>query len=299
MNMKNKHFFIAIIVVLLASTVYAQIPAIDMVHVQGGEFLMGCTDKHSDCSINEAPAHPVKLNGYYIAKYEVTQELWMAVMGGKNPSKVIGDSLPVTRVSWYDAQTFIGKLNQLTGKKYRLPTEAEWEYAARGGNLSKNYRFSGSNTLEDVAWCKKNSDNVPHVVGTRQPNELGIYDMTGNVFEWCQDYYGDYDMMPAESPTGPESGETRVRRGGNWGGSTHGTRVSFRIYELENIRYNYIGLRLAATTIPDDNVALTSAPSISESQQPKNGKRYNVMGQPADANYKGIVIEDGAKILVK
>ena len=247
MNMKNKHFFIAIIVVLLASTVYAQIPAIDMVHVQGGEFLMGCTDKHSDCSINEAPAHPVKLNGYYIAKYEVTQELWMAVMGGKNPSKVIGDSLPVTRVSWYDAQTFIGNLNQLTGKKYRLPTEAEWEYAARGGNLSKNYKFSGSNTLEDVAWCKKNSDNVPHVVGTRQPNELGIYDMSGNVYEWCSDGFDFYEANyyeTVENPKGYNLSETRVYRGGCMTSYWDVCRVSARSQSIPNRQFNYVGFRL-------------------------------------------------------
>ena len=149
--MKNRHYFVAIIAIMLVSSGFAQMPTVELVHVQGGEFTMGCTDKHSDCSVIEAPAHPVKLNGFYMAKYEVTQKLWLSVMGNKNPSKIIGDSLPVTRVSWYDVQTFIGKLNQLTGKNYRLPTEAEWEYAARGGQLSKNYRFSGSNDLEEVA----------------------------------------------------------------------------------------------------------------------------------------------------
>ena len=247
MSMKNKHFFIAIIAVLLATTVYAQVPTIEMVYVQGGEFLMGCTDKHSDCSINEAPAHPVKLDGFHIAKYEVTQELWMAVMGGKNPSKVIGDSLPVTGVSWYDAQTFIGKLNQRTGKKYRLPTEAEWEYAARGGNLSKNYRFSGSNTLEDVAWCKKNSDNVPHAVGTKQPNELGIYDMSGNVYEWCSDGFDFYEANyyeTVENPEGYNLSETKVYRGGCMTSYWDVCRVSARSQSIPNSQFNYVGFRL-------------------------------------------------------
>ena len=207
--MNYKHLFIAIVAVLFASTVYAQIPTIELVYVQGGEFMMGCTDQHSDCLVNESPAHLVKLNGFYIAKYEVTQGLWMAVMGGKNPSKYIGDSLPVTQVSWYDAQTFIGKLNDLTGKKYRLPTEAEWEYAARGGALSNHYKFSGSNELEEVAWCKKNSDGETQPVGTKKPNELGIYDMSGNFYEWCWDWAYWYGRAP-ENKLG------RIIRGGGY-----------------------------------------------------------------------------------
>ena len=246
--MKNKALFVAICAFALLTSGYAQVPAIEMVHVQGGEFLMGCTDRHSDCSVNEAPAHPVKLNGYYIAKYEVTQELWLAVMGGKNPSKVVGDSLPVTRVSWYDVQTFIGKLNQLTGKKYRLPTEAEWEYAARGGQLSKNYRFSGSNTLEDVAWCKKNSGNSTHTVGTKLPNELGIYDMSGNVYEWCSDGFDFYEQNYYETvgnPKGYNLSETKVFRGGCMTSYSDVCRVSARGQSIPNGQFNYVGFRLA------------------------------------------------------
>ena len=269
-----------------------------MVEVKGGRFNMGGTCEQFGCEDDEFPIHVVTLGDYYIGQTEVTQELWSAIMN-ENPSGFQGDDHPVERVTWQSCQDFVSRLTAITGIEFRLPTESEWEFAARGGLNTHYYQYSGSDNLDEVGWYGGNDGGTTHPVGLLKPNELGIYDMTGNVFEWCQDYYGDYDMMPAESPTGPESGETRVRRGGSWGGSTHGTRVSFRIYELENIRYNYIGLRLAATTIPDDNVALTSAPSISESQQPKNGKRYNVMGQPADANYKGIVIEDGAKILVK
>ena len=246
--MRYKSLIIAIISFLFATSVYAQVPAIEMVHVQGGEFMMGCTDKHSDCSVNEAPAHPVKLNSYYIAKYEVTQALWMAVMGGKNPSKVISDSLPVTRVSWYDVQTFIGKLNQLTGKKYRLPTEAEWEFAARGGNLSKNYKFSGSNMLEDVAWCNNNSDGVPHAVGTKMPNELGIYDMSGNVYEWCYDGFDFYEWNSTttiENPTGYNLSETKVYRGGGMTSYWDVCRVSARAQSIPNTKFNHVGFRLA------------------------------------------------------
>lgn len=246
--MRTRPLFIAIISVLLASSAYAQVPAIEMIHVEGGVFLMGCTDKHSDCSVNEAPAHPVKLSGYYIAKYEVTQELWMAVMGGKNPSKVIGDSLPVTRVSWYDAQTFIGKLNELTGKKYRLPTEAEWEFAARGGQLSHNYNYSGSNELEEVAWCKKNSGNVPHAVGTKKPNELGLYDMSGNVCEWCFDGYDTYEWNSTkilENPTGYNLSQSKVYRGGCWTSYWDVCRVSTRTPQTPNAKFNFVGFRLA------------------------------------------------------
>ena len=246
--MKNKHLFIAIVAVLLASTVCAQVPNIEMVHVQGGQFMMGCTGKHEDCNVNEAPAHPVKLDGFYIAKYEVTQELWMAVMGGKNPSKVVGDSLPVTRVSWYDAQSFIGKLNELTGKKYRLPTEAEWEFAARGGQLSHNYSFSGSNELDAVAWCKENSDNEPHAVGTKQPNELGIYDMSGNVYEWCFDGFDMYEpnyYETVENPKGYNLSETKVYRGGCMTSYSDVCRVSARNQSIPNATLNFVGFRLA------------------------------------------------------
>ncbi len=245
--MKNKSLFITIIAVLLASSVYAQIPAIEMVYVEGGEFMMGCTGRHSDCFVNEAPAHPVKLDGFYIAKYEVTQGLWMSVMGGKNPSKVSGDSLPVTRVSWYDAQTFIAKLNELTGKKYRLPTEAEWEYAARGGQFSQNYKFSGSDNLEEVAWCKKNSGKTIHAVGTKHPNELGVYDMTGNVYEWCFDGFDMYEWNSSkvlENPTGYNLGETKVYRGGCMTSYSDVCRVSARSQSIPNAQYNYVGFRL-------------------------------------------------------
>lgn len=246
--MNNNHFLVVIFLSLFVITGYAQAPTVEMVHVQGGEFMMGCTDKHSECSVNEAPAHPVKLNGFYISKYEVTQGLWQAVMGSKNPSKVVGDSLPVTRVSWYDAQTFIGKLNQLTGKKYRLPTEAEWEYAARGGQLSHNYRFSGSNEVDEVAWCKDNSDGTPQVVGTKKPNELGICDMSGNVYEWCKDGYDRYEPNYYETmvnPQGYEMSDYKVYRGGGVTSYWDVCRVSARSQSVPNAVFNYVGFRLA------------------------------------------------------
>ena len=136
---------------------------------------------------------------------------------GSNPSRYTGDdNLPVEQVSWKDVQEFIQKLNALTGKTYRLPTEAEWEYAARGGNQSQGYKYAGSNTVGDVAWHYGNSDHKTHPVGQKQPNELGLYDMSGNVWEWCQDWYGDYSSSAQTNPTGPSSGSYRVLRGGSW-----------------------------------------------------------------------------------
>ena len=188
--------------------------SIDMVRVEAGTFTMGATAEMKDPWKEEKPTHQVTLtNDYYIGKYEVTQALWKAVMG-KNPSFFKGDNLPVEQVSWDDCQEFISKLNRITGKMFRLPTEAEWEYAARGGNNSRGYQYSGSNNVLDVAWVRDNSEKVTHAVGTKQPNELGIYDMSGNVWEWCQDWFGEYNNFSQVNPTGANSGSERVHRGG-------------------------------------------------------------------------------------
>ncbi|MBR6713736.1 MAG: formylglycine-generating enzyme family protein [Bacteroidaceae bacterium] len=182
-----------------------------MIGVQGGTFQMGSNDGEDD----EKPVHFVTLSSYSIGETQVTQALWSAVMGS-NPSYFDGDNLPVEQVSWNDCQTFITKLNQLTGKTFRLPTEAEWEFAAKGGTKSKGYTYSGSNTLGDVAWYGDNSSGKIHEVATKQANELGIYDMSGNVWEWCQDWYGSYSSTAQSNPTGPTSGSDRVLRGGSW-----------------------------------------------------------------------------------
>ena len=233
----------------MSGTLYAQLPTIEMVYVEGGEFLMGCTGvQHSDCLRDEMPAHLVVLSNYCISKYEVTQELWMAVMGGKNPSKVIGDSLPVTRVSWYDSRDFIAKLNKMTGKKYRLPTEAEWEYAARGGRFSQGYKFSGSDNIDEVAWYRKNSDRKPHAVGTRLPNELGIYDMSGNVYEWCYDGSEFYELSFSGNyvnPKGNEFSQCRIYRGGCMTSFWDVCRISARNRAIPNATFHYVGFRLA------------------------------------------------------
>jgi formylglycine-generating enzyme required for sulfatase activity len=190
----------------------------EMVFVQGGTFTMGCTaEQGTDCWDNEKPAHTVTLSSFYIGKYEVTQAQWEAVMGD-NPSEFkYCENCPVENVNWNDCQVFIQKLNAKTGKNYRLPTEAEWEYAARGGNMSKGYKYAGSSVLDDVAWYEGTSNKKTYPVGQKLPNELGIYDMSGNVDEWCSDYWKDsYNAFAENNPRGPEIGDYHVFRGGSW-----------------------------------------------------------------------------------
>ena len=217
----------------------------EMVRVEGGTFTMGATaEQGSDVYDDEKPAHQVTLSSYSIGKTEVTQALWQAVMGS-NPSNFKGSNLPVEEVSWEDCQTFIRKLNALTGKNFRLPTEAEWEYAARGGNKSRGFKYSGSNTLSYVAWYGDNSSNKTHPVATKAPNELGIYDMSGNVWEWCSDWEGAYSSSSQYNPTGSNSGSFRVSRGGGWYSRARLCRVSNRSHGNPTYRDDYLGLRLA------------------------------------------------------
>ena len=189
-----------------------------MVWVEGGTFSPGCNpDDLNECDPNEKAFDSMTLSSYYIGETEVTQALWKAVMGGDNPYFIKGDNFPVNGVSWYDAQMFIEELNRLTGHTFRLPTEAEWEYAARGGSKSRGYKYSGSDSIDDVAWYASNSGDKPHAVKGKQANELGLYDMCGNVWEWCWDRYGDYSSGLQQDPKGSASGNgNRVLRGGNW-----------------------------------------------------------------------------------
>ena len=218
--------------------------SIDMVRVEAGTFTMGATAEMKNPWDDEKPVHQVTLtNDYYIGKYEVTQRLWQAVMGN-NPSNFKGDNLPVEQVSWDDCQDFLSKLNSITGKTFRLPTEAEWEYAARGGNKSRGYQYSGSNNLSDVAWYKDNSGDKSHAVGSKQSNELGIYDMSGNVWEWCQDWFGKYSSSSQVNPTGANSGSNRVSRGGSWSYGAGLCRSSYRSFTAPAYRLDDLGLRL-------------------------------------------------------
>jgi len=219
---------------------------IEMVDVRGGTFTMGCTpEQGSDCRDNEKPPRSVSLSDFSIGKYEVTQAQWKAVMGS-NPSRFQGcDDCPVEKVSWNDVQEFIQKLNAQTGKTYRLPTEAEWEYAARGGSQSQGYQYAGGNNLDEVAWHGGNSGSKTHKVGSKAPNELGIYDMSGNVWEWCSDWYGDYTPEAQTNPTGPNSGSFRVLRGGSWYFNyALYFRSAYRDFFNPNLASSIIGFRL-------------------------------------------------------
>lgn len=236
--------------------------------VEGGTFAMG--DSFGDGNRYEKPTHSVTLDSFYISKYEVTQKEFASIMEF-NPSSFSGDNSPVERVTWYDAVMYANKLSEkegLTpyynienvtkegdkiteatvtiagGKGYRLPTEAEWEYAARGGKQSKGYKYSGSDNIDEVAWTEENSKGTIHTVGEKKNNELGIYDMTGNIYEWCWDWYGDYTEESKTNPTGPLNGTDRVNRGGSLLGDAYYATVSFRwLFKPEN-GYFIIGFRL-------------------------------------------------------
>ena len=264
----NDEGFSSIDISIMDTDIFSTLEKDEMVYVEGGTFTMGATSEQgtSDPYSDEYPTHQVTLSDFYIGKYEVTQQLWEYVMKysgtaadgssmsayasdvwlGTNPSSSygVGDYYPAYYVSWEDiVNIFIPRLNKITGKTFRLPTEAEWEYAARGGSKSKGYKYSGSNTIGDVAWYYNNS-SLTHQVGSKLPNELGIYDMSGNVWEWCSDWYGSYSSSSQTNPTGPTSGSYRVLRGGGWYGSAQICRVSIRYYGSPDFRGSYFGFRL-------------------------------------------------------
>jgi formylglycine-generating enzyme required for sulfatase activity len=217
----------------------------EMVFVQGGTFQMGSNDGED----YEKPVHTITLNSFYIGKYEVTQKQWREVMGS-NPSYFKDyDQCPVENVSWDDVQEYLKKLNARSGKIFRLPTEAEWEYAVRGGSRSRGYTYSGSNTLEDVAWYNSNSGSKTHPVGQKQPNELGLYDMTGNVWEWCGDWYDEnyYKSSPSSDPKGPSLRTARSLRGGSWHDLSCDCRTAYRGRGSPGHRFDNSGFRLAGT----------------------------------------------------
>jgi formylglycine-generating enzyme required for sulfatase activity len=202
-----------------------------MKYVEGGEFMMGATAEQGDDAYDEEkPAHKVSLDSYYIGETQVTQALWTAVMGN-NPSYFKSDDNPVDTISWSDCQEFIKKLNQLTGQQFSLPTEAQWEFAARGGKNSKGYKYAGSNNLGEVAWFAAPLNGLTHQVALKKPNELGIYDMSGNVWEWCTDWFDAnyYQLSPKRNPQGPTSGDDRVLRGGGYCFLAKHCRVSSRM----------------------------------------------------------------------
>jgi formylglycine-generating enzyme required for sulfatase activity len=225
--------------------------AFKMVKVQGGKYSMGFNESDSpylDFKVpdNEKNAHEVTLDDYEIGETEVTVGLWHAVMGtvpylndADEPMK------PVGNVSWYDCQVFLRKLNAMTGRKFRLPTEAEWEYAARGGKFSRHYGFSGGNDMKSVMWFLDNADSKPQIVATRKPNELGLYDMSGNVWEWCYDRASEYTTSPQTNPIGALEGGTRILRGGSCAARWDACRITNRSYMPGKNFKGTFGLRLA------------------------------------------------------
>jgi formylglycine-generating enzyme required for sulfatase activity len=216
----------------------------EMVFVQGGTFSMGCSsDQQGDCDKSEYPVHSVTVNSFSIGKYEVTQEQWAVIMGKRFNAKQ--KNHPVSNENWTDVQKCISRLNAVTGKNYRLPTEAEWEYAARGGNKSKGFKYSGSNNPDAVAWFADNSGKSIHEVGAKSPNELGIYDMSGNVWEWCNDWFGVYPASAQKNPTGVSAGSVRVLRGGSFLHKGTRCRSARRDDRKPGVNDNIIGFRLA------------------------------------------------------
>ncbi len=234
----------------------------NMVKIEGGKYVMGATqEQEAEADANESPSHRVKLNTFYMCKYEVTQALWIGVMK-QQPSYFKGLDLPIESVSWDDCQKFIKRLNQLTGKHYRMPTEAEWEYAARGGKLTKKQVFSGSNDILNVAWFDENSSDSTHAVGGKQPNELGIYDLSGNVWEWCEDDFAPYTddnidltksknnahpLATSDKAKGSEFRSGKVIRGGSWNRDLGACRTTKRDNYGPEFSNFAIGLRLVAT----------------------------------------------------
>lgn len=215
-----------------------------MVKIEGGTFMMGAPSSDAEAYSNEMPQHCVTLSEYYIAETEVTQALWQAVMGS-NPSHFKFPDRPVEEISWNDCKTFIEKLNQLTDKQFRLPTEAEWEYAARGGGNSHGYKFSGSDNVDDVAWYTDNCGGETHAVKTKAANELGLYDMTGNVLEWCSDWMAAYTADTVTNPQGPAAGFKRVLRGGSLYNDARRLRVTRRSEYNPTFTDYSVGFRLA------------------------------------------------------
>ena len=220
-----------------------------MVKVEGGSFNMGATaEQGAEAQPNEKPAHEVTVGDFWIGQTEVTQELWEAVMD-YNPSYTRWPKCPVDKISWKDCQDFVAALSELTGEKFRLPTEAEWEYAARGGKYSKGYKYAGSNNLDDVAWYVGNANETSHPVAEKAPNELGLYDMSGNVYEWCEDKYLMYDgSEPQYSEKMLKSDRKRefhIERGGCWNYGPTMCSLSYRHAGNYTHMYAYDGMRLA------------------------------------------------------
>ena len=244
----------------------------DMQRVEGGVFIMGGTyEQHRESISTDLPTHTVALNTYYIGTIEVTQALWKAVMPEWNfLDDFYTPTHPMAYISWYDCQEFIRRLDSITGLPFRLPTESEWEFAARGGNRSLGYRFAGSNIIDSVSWYLNNAGFRQHQVASRWSNELALYDMTGNVSEWCSDWYGRYHLGTEPNPKGPESGEWKVVRGGSYDNCEANLYLSRREYLNPNETTNYCGLRLALTLLDEPTLQVEEEPTMVRKVKLKN-----------------------------
>ena len=244
----------------------------DMQRVEGGVFMMGGTrEQHRESISTDLPVHTIALDAYYMGRTEVTQALWKAVM----PEWVFVEDMnlpnfPMCYVSWYDCQEFVRRLDSITGLPFRLPTEAEWEFAARGGNKSLGYRFAGSNSTEQVSWGLSNSGFRRHEVGRKLPNELGLYDMTGNVSEWCADWYGPYYIGTEPNPLGAQDGKNKVYRGSSFDNCKENSYISHR-YSTDPLESNsYCGLRLALTLPDEPTLQVKDEPELVKKLKIKN-----------------------------
>ena len=263
----KQYFLVVVVATFFASQYYVNAQDLrhpaepEMVFVEGGTFMMGCTEEQgSDCRNDERPAHSVTVSSFYIGKYPVTQGQWTAIMGttisqqrdlaGVNQAiRGESDNHPMYYVSWEETQEFVRRLNDSTGMNYRLPTEAEWEFAARGGTQSRGFKYSGSSIMTNAGWFNNNSGSGTHPVGTKQPNELGIHDMSGNVWEWCSDRYGAYSETPKSDPTGATVGTRRVMRGGSWGSPASQCRITYRNNFPPGTRNSNDGFRMALSHV--------------------------------------------------
>lgn len=260
---------------------------IQMQRVEGGSFVMGATpDQHDPDTYTDKPAHLVFISPYYMATTEVTNRLWRAVMSEKEMLELSGyPEHPVSFVSWHEAQRFVRRLDSITGIPFRLPTEAEWEFAARGGAKSKHYRFAGGDVPDSIGWLYSVAGNWTHPVAHKQPNELGLYDMTGNVAEWCQDLYGPYQLTTAPDPCGADTGSFRIVRGGSYDEAKANCHLSVRRWYEPETSVGYIGLRVALS-LPDDPMKQTvpEEPPLTRKIRIK-GHRLHFYLVPGEAPY--------------
>jgi formylglycine-generating enzyme required for sulfatase activity len=258
-----------------------------MQRIEGGSFMMGATLDQTDRDLySDKPAHLVFLSPYYIATTEVTVQLWRAVMPEREVIVPNGyPTVPVSYVSWYDCQEFVRRLDSITGLPFRLPTEAEWEYAARGGEKSKAYRFAGGNEPDSVGWTYSCSGNWKHAVGSKHTNEIGLYDMTGNVSEWCQDLYGPYTLSTQPNPCGADTGSYRIVRGGSYDECVANSHLSVRRWHLPETSTEYIGFRVALT-LPNDPMlqVVQEEPPLIRSVR-IHGKKLRFVYVPAELPY--------------